>query len=407
MRAPAENKIRWLYLMISTLILLFGGLIYGWSFFVRYFSAEYPTWKPSQLSMTFTISMTCFCIGGLISGKLVQRVSQRILLWVSAILILTGFIGVSGMDPTDTSGSLIRLYVCYGVLAGLGVGACYNVVISVTGKWFPDKSGVAIGTMMMGFGSGALILSGIAEAIIGASDVFHAFLIIGIGCLIVLMSGSFILRNPEVDVRTDPEKISGPDKNANEVLHSPSFWLFFLWAVIVNIAGFAIIGNAATIAVTAGAPALMGLIVSVCNGIGRIVIGSFYDRFERIRTMMLNMCLLLTSSILLIAGTITGSAGLVIIGLMVIGIEFGGCPIICSSFVRGQFGQKYYSTNFGLVNFSVIPAALIGPGAASLLYESSGGSYLGTYVIMVCCAVLGGAVFLLLNKVCSHDKANL
>lgn len=404
MKARTESKIRWLYLLISTLILIFGGLIYGWSFFARYFKEIFPFWSSSGLSMTFTISMTCFCIGGFAAGKLLQKISQRYILWASAILILLGFWGVSGMDASDVSTGLMKLYMFYGILAGLGVGACYNVVISVTGKWFPDKSGVSTGTMMMGFGSGALILSSIAEAIINSSDLFHAFKVIGIGCFLVLMAGSFILKYPESSLegmaRPDQKltEITGEDKPTAEVLRTTSFWIFFLWAVVINIAGFAILGNAATIAAIAGAPALMGLIVSVFNGAGRILVGSFYDRFRRIKTMMLDMSLLLISSLLLILGTVTLGTVTVILGLIFAGLAIGGSPIICSSFVRSQYGMRYYPTNFALINFSVIPAALAGPGAASLLYDASGGSYMGTYIIMTSCVVVGAVLFRLLNK---------
>ena len=53
---------RWMYLIVGTAVLLFSGLIYGWSLFSRYFAELYPDWSLSQLSVTFTISMTCFCL---------------------------------------------------------------------------------------------------------------------------------------------------------------------------------------------------------------------------------------------------------------------------------------------------------------------------------------------------------
>ena len=65
----ANNK-RWLYLAVGTLLLIFCGLIYGWSLFKTPFSEVYTGWSLSQLSMTFTISMIFFCIGGFVAGKL-------------------------------------------------------------------------------------------------------------------------------------------------------------------------------------------------------------------------------------------------------------------------------------------------------------------------------------------------
>ena len=42
------------------------------------------------------------------------------------------------------------------MLAGVGVGLCYPPPIQVLMGWFPDKKGVAMGTLVAGFGGGAL-----------------------------------------------------------------------------------------------------------------------------------------------------------------------------------------------------------------------------------------------------------
>lgn len=60
------------------------------------------------------------------------------------------------MNVNEPSGSLIVLYVCYGIIASLGVGINFNVVLATVGKWFPDRIGFSSGAMMMGFGYGML-----------------------------------------------------------------------------------------------------------------------------------------------------------------------------------------------------------------------------------------------------------
>lgn len=68
-----SNK-RWFYLGVATLLLIFCGLIYGWSLFREPFSQVYPDWSLSQLSMTF------FCLGGFAAGKLSAKLPRAVLL---------------------------------------------------------------------------------------------------------------------------------------------------------------------------------------------------------------------------------------------------------------------------------------------------------------------------------------
>ena len=115
-----ENNKRWLYLGVGTLLLVFCGLIYGWSLFRAPFGEVYPDWTLSQLSMTFTISMIFFCLGSFVSGQLSKKYSAKVIIMLAAICLLVGFFGVSRMNPEV--GSLAMLYICYGVLGGSGVG---------------------------------------------------------------------------------------------------------------------------------------------------------------------------------------------------------------------------------------------------------------------------------------------
>lgn len=396
-----DGKKRWIYLAIGTVILLFCSLIYGWSLFSQYFGELYPEWSLSQLSMAFTISMIGFCLGGLFSGIMSKKHQVRTILWISTALIFIGFFGVSRMNIENSGLSLAMLYVCYGCFGGFGVGIAYNVVISTVSRWFPDKSGAAIGTMMMGFGCGALILGSGLTVLIGRCGLFNTYLILGVGIAVILIAGSFLLKAPVDEESSEDKKAaaeSETDKPAGYVVRDSVFWVYMLWAVIVNIAGMMVIGNAASIAVSAGAAAIVGMIVSVCNGAGRIMIGALYDKIGRTRTMLLSMGTLIAAGVILVLGAYADVLPLIIMGLVLMGIQYGGNPIIASSFVRSQYGAKYYSSNFAIVNFCAVPAAIIGPTVASVIVSKSGGDYIGTYFVMIACGVISVFVFLILNR---------
>ena len=48
------------------MVLLMSGMVYAWSVFSSAIGAEFPSWSKASLSLTFTLVMVFFCLGGLI-----------------------------------------------------------------------------------------------------------------------------------------------------------------------------------------------------------------------------------------------------------------------------------------------------------------------------------------------------
>ena len=76
-------------------------------------------------------------------------------------------------------------------------------------------------------------------------------------------------------------------------------------------------------------------------------------------------------------------------GLVCIGMAYGGAPTITSAYINKQFGAANYPTNFSIANFSVIPAATLGPMISSALLESAGGRYDTSFFSIIGFAIAG------------------
>ena len=391
---------RWITLATGTIILLFLGLIYGWSIFRAPLTEFYPQWNTSQLSLTFTISMIFFCLGGFFSGQMLKKTSHKVMLTAAAVILFVGFFGVSMLDTSDPDSSLIKLYLLYGVLGGGGVGIGYNSVISTVNKWFPDKPGLASGTMMMGFGLGGIVLGGVVNVLIGSVGLFTTFKILAASISVILIVGVLILNKPAVNSGAVVASNLSDEGNftPGQMMKKASFWFFVLWCILLNSAGLLVINNAASIAVAFGAPAVLGLIVSVCNGVGRVLIGELFDRFGRKLSMIINVGFTCTAGILLLAGDMTTATAVIIIGLLFTGMGYGGTPTLSSAFIHREFGPKYFPVNFSICNFSLIPAAIIGPMISSYLIDKAEGAYTGTFVMIIILAVCAAVAWMMVNK---------
>lgn len=406
-----NGKKRWAYLAVGAVMLLFLGLLYAWSIFREPLGKIFQDWSVSDLSLTFTISMIFFCLGGFFSGKLSRRLSRRTIALISAAALFVGFFGASRLNPQAPETSLLLLYLFYGVFCGTGVGMGYNVVISTISRWFPDKPGLSSGVLMMGFGCGGIFLGGTASSIIEWRGVFQTFFILAFAVAIVMFIGSFFMRLPA----PDPEDGSAADntdaetavKNytAGEMLRTSFFWCYVLWGIVLSSGGLLVINTAATIAVSFGLPAVLGLIVSIFNGGGRLMIGALFDKKGRKFSMALNTMLLLLTGICLTLGALLQQALLIMAGLILVGTSYGGISSLTAAVIQSTFGPKNYAVNFSLANFQLIPAAILGPMISSVLLEKAGGEYMTTFLMIIVLAAVAFVLMTALNLMQKGGKA--
>ena len=155
-----KTSYRWQILPLSVLAMLFAGILYAWSILKVPFAKDFG-WGAEQLSLNYTLTMCFFCLGGLLGSFLSRKIG------VKAAIILSAVLAGSGMALTGMlrDGQAAALYVTYALMAGLGIGIAYNVIVSTVTAWFPDKKGLCTGCLMMGFGMSSLILGNVADAL--------------------------------------------------------------------------------------------------------------------------------------------------------------------------------------------------------------------------------------------------
>jgi OFA family oxalate/formate antiporter-like MFS transporter len=405
-----SNK-RWLYLITASVSFLFLGLIYAWSIFKAPFSEMFPDWSVSQMSLTFTISMSFFCIGGFVAGLLSKKLSIRVRLLIATVMLFVGFFVVSLVKPDNPGGSLIMLYIFYGMFGGGGVGFAYNGIIGTINSWFPDKIGLASGIMLMGFGLGGLVLGSVVNSLIGSNGLLPTFRLLAIVIAIVCALAAFIIKQPTAEeskelvaaaANSSKKKASVPteDYTPAEMLKTSKFWLMTIWLILINSGGLLVINSAATISVAYGGTAVLGMIVSLFNGAGRIFTGTNFDRNGRKVATLCNNAFMIAAGLLLTAGGLTGKYIFILLGLIFVGLFYGGCPTIASAFTNQTFGAKNFPTNFSISNFNLLVGATLGPMLSSALLEAANGDFITNFYAIIALAVLALILLVFLNRAC-------
>jgi len=381
---------RWTYLAVGIVGMLFAGVLYAWSILKSPLAAEFG-WGTSQLALNFTLAMSFFCIGGLVGAQLAKRAGHRVALAAAGVLSALGF----GLTATLSGSSVAMLYLTYGVLAGLGIGIAYNVLISTVSAWFPDKKGLCSGCLMMGFGASALVLGNAADAMFQSALGWRTtYVVVGVAICLVLAAAGLLLRKPGADqVFPQPKAVKAAgtesfetrDYTTREMLRRPPFWMAFFCISFLAAVGSSVISFAKDLALSVSAPEALAVtlvgVLSVCNGLGRILTGGVFDAIGRRKTMLCaNVLTICAAGVTLLAVNI-GSLPLCIAGLCLTGMSYGSCPTVMTAFTSSFYGMKYLSTNVAIMTFTVMVGSLIAMVSNKVL-EVTGG-YPATFVMLL------------------------
>ncbi|WP_286946045.1 MFS transporter [Acetobacterium sp. UBA5834] len=391
------KQIRWRYLLVGSVVLLFAGIIHAWSILKAPFAAEFK-WDAAQLALNYTLTLSFFCIGGFVAGLLSKKIGTRMLLVISAALLFVGFFITSRLSGDNVS----LLYLAYGALAGSGIGIVYITIIGVVNAWFPDKKGLCSGTLMMSFGFSALIIGRTAATVMSMPSVGwrSTFLILAFVTGGVILLAAFVIKKPPQDAsfptaKTKAKAVQGDavinDYTALEMISRVSFWLIFIFFMLLCSVGIVAIAFAKDLFVVVGSSpefaATMVGILAIFNGLGRIISGAIFDRYGVRTTQFAASATAIVSPALVLLAITSGSLVIGIIGLCLCGVTYGFCPTLSASFTSAFYGTKNFSLNFSIMNLVLIPASFAATIAGSLL--KSTGSFTVVFIILISCSVLG------------------
>lgn len=373
-----NERYRWGRLLVFAVCMLFVGVIYAWSVLKAPLAREFG-WSSSALSLNFTLTLCFFCLGGILGSRITKKAAPRLGMWSAAVLVALGLSLVSRL-----SGHVVLLYLSYAGLAGTGIGIAYNIIISTVNAWFPDKKGSCSGILMMCFGLSSLLIGKIADRLFALPSFGwrRTFLIMGltIGAVIALCAACVELPtagSERPSGRPLPAALPARKEfTTAEMVHRSSFRRFFCFSILTSASGSVIINFARDLALASGASAALAAtlagILSLCNGLGRIVSGLIADTFGVRRAMLLSNILALLAPLVVLFGVNGMSLGLCTAGLCLAGAAYGFLATIISAFTAAFYGLKHFPSNYSFSNLMIIPSSF-GATVASILMERSGG----------------------------------
>jgi len=416
-----QNKVmnRWIIVIGAIMIQLALGAIYAWSAFTTplqgtiEIGSEYAFTK-TQTQAIFSAGLASFAICTIVGGRLQKKFGPM------KIALLGGmFLGIGYILGGSVGDSFPLKLIGIGIIGGAGIGLGYVVPIGVGIKWFPDKKGLVSGLAVAGFGFGAFIwillanppsilgfkgLITIQNSMYTVANVDNAFRLYGIAFFILVVIGSFVMKNPPEGWKPkgwnpsiEKDKVGNKKKSIalipKQMLKTRQFYLLWLMFFIGALAGLMLIGNIQNFAkhATEGFMgfgfsqteafdfAIIGAAVClpIFNGLGRIIWGQISDKIGR-RKSIISMCIFQGFMMLVFFYTI-GNPITFYIAAALIGFNFGGNFALFPAATADSFGSENVGLNYGYIFTSYGIGGIVGPILAGAV-QDAGLSFLYAFI---------------------------
>ncbi|HYA18979.1 MAG TPA: MFS transporter, partial [Bryobacteraceae bacterium] len=268
-------------------------------------------------------------------------------------------------------------YVLYS-LAGFGAALVYCGSMGTALKWFPDRRGLAAGTIAAGFGSGSALFVPFISKVVHSGDWHGAFLSTGIAQGLVIILAAQILRKPDGSVALPAPKSTTSTRvnfNSAEMLRTPHFYMLFAMALMMGVGGLMTTAQVAPMAKTlkmSAATLTLALTINpLANGGARLFWGWVSDSLGRERTMILSF-LLQALSLVGVVWFAHLSAAMFVTTMACVYFTWGEVYSLMPSAIGDYFGAKYASSNYAFVYSAKGAASIVGGGLAAILFERTG-----------------------------------
>lgn len=381
---------KWIRAAIPALLLHCSiGTVYCWSIFSQEIG-DYIGFGKSATEWAFSLAIFFLGMSAAFLGNVVEKDIHKSSL-IATICFSVGMAGTGGFiyyggKHPGSAVSLVGIYLCYGVIMGIGLGTGYLSPVKTLMLWFEDKKGLATGLAVAGFGAAKAIASPIMKSLLdalGKSGIYKMFFILAGVYFVMMFIGHLLLKKPDSWHEPQDKKES---KSIMSVLKSRpitnylGIWLMFY----INITcGLALISQEKMIVKCIGLAGYVGIISTVSaifNAGGRLGFSAWGDKLKSRNTIYKVIFVLSIVATLLVIATkgITNGAGnillttLVLVLIMVVNAGYGGGFSNVPTLLSDHYGMSNISAIHGITLSAWGFAGLTGNQLATFIVNHFG-----------------------------------
>jgi MFS family permease len=381
-QAGARFFYGWWVVFACAVGLFWGGppvIVFTFPVFLKPIMHDFHAGR-GAVSFGFTLHLMTTAVAAPVVGWLIDRYGSRkmILLGTSmfaSILLLNNFLATS----------LSRFYffnIALGFV-GNGVGPLpYGKVVSL---WFDKHRGLALGLMMIGIGSGAMIMPSVAQRLIAGFGWHTAYAILGGAVvLIAIPVVASLLRDRPQDLGLLPDgarregnaaggEATAMGLSAQDAWRTGTFWLmicaFFLVSASVQGCVIHLAAMLSDRGISSGTAALGSSLAGAAVLLGRVGTGYLLDRFFAPRVAAVFFCCAAVGIGLL---WMRSTIAIMFLGALFVGLGLGAEVDLIAYLVSRYFGLRAFGRIFSYAFAAFALAGALGPLVMGAGFDATG-----------------------------------
>jgi MFS family permease len=363
------------------------GILYSFTIFFPSILDEFGSGRGATSVIASVAGAVMLGSGGII-GRLTGRFGPRRLVAAAGVLVALG-LAIASVSP-----QIWQVYLSYGLLLGLGVGAAFLPSNTAVGQWFVRRRGLATGIAVAGSGVGSIVLAPVSESLIAAYDWRVALRILALVGLVFLLSAAALIRGRGARHRTGVLSRMRSDRTFKIIYVSAAIGSYGYWVPFIHIVPYARDQD-----VSAASAALLVSVMGATNVLGRVVLGAAADKVGRLRIFQVALaCMAIATFLWPLAG---GTGGLTIF-VAAYGFFAGAFISLLFALTADYFGIERLPGIMGLLNTAAALGTLLSGPISGGIFDATG-SYTTAILISGASMAVSALIALSLPHVQKHQ----